>query len=417
MKKNLKILLVHSFFSPVGGAELVVYNTFKLLKEKGEMVCLFSSNKKPYFEEDYEYLNYFANYINPQGKFFESLNIFKKLKIFLSYYWNFQAQENFSKMLEKIKPDVVHFNILGNLSYSVIKLCIDRNIPIVKTCHTSEIICPIENLYTGKKYCKNICCKNFNTLPCIINNCYRNIFFSFGFALKNLFEKLTGFNNKISKYITPSIALKEVISKNIDKNKITVIENFLENEFLNIEPDFSQKKYFLFSGRLEKVKGVDYLLKAMNNLKEIELHIVGTGSYENELKQYVKENGLSNVKFLGFLKREELIEEYKNAIALIVPSVCFESFGMIIIEAFACSTPVIAANIGGMAEIIEHNKTGFLVEPENSEEIEKYIKFLWENKDKAIEMGKNAKKIVQEKYNQDIYYEKLMKVYEEVLKK
>ena len=55
MRKNLKILLVHSFFSPVGGAELVVYNTFKLLKEKGEMVCLFSSNKKPYFEEDYEY--------------------------------------------------------------------------------------------------------------------------------------------------------------------------------------------------------------------------------------------------------------------------------------------------------------------------------------------------------------------------
>ncbi len=418
MKKKLKVLLIHSFFSPVGGAEFIVCNTFKLLKEKGEEVSLFSSDKKPYFEDDYEYQKYFAKYINPFELKISVLNVFKILKLYFSYYWNFQAQKNISKLLDEIKPDIVHFNILGVLSYSVLKPCIDRNIPIIKTCHTTEIICPTEHLHTGKKYCQKICCRKFNTLPCIINNCYDNIFLSFGFALKNFLEKLSGYNKKIVKYITPSNALKEIISKNIDKDKITVIENFLEDRFLNIEPDFSKKNYFLFSGRLEKVKGTDYLLRAMKNLpKEIELHIAGIGSCEKELKQYAKENGLSNIKFLGFLSREELIEEYKNAIALIVPSVWFEAFGMIIIEAFACATPVVAAKRGGIPELIEHNKTGFLIETENSEEIAKYIEILWNNREKAIEMGKTAKEIVKNKYNQDIYYEKLMKVYKEVLEK
>lgn len=418
MKRKIKILQVNFSFSPLGGSELIAYNTFKLLKDNGKEVYFFSSDKKPYFEPDYEYQKYFTKYTNPNELNFSVFNILKILKLYLSYFWNFQAQKNLSRLLEEIKPDIVHFHLLNMLSYSVLKPCFDRKIPVVKTFHVAEVVCPTEHLHTGKNYCKSICCKKLNTLPCIMNNCYKNIFLSFGFALKNLFEKLTGLNKKISEYITPSLALKEVLSTNIDKDKITVIENFLEDEFLNIKPDYSQKNCFLYSGRLEKVKGIDYLLKAMTMLpKEIELHIVGIGGYEKELKQYATENGLSNVKFLGFLSRKDIIEEYKNAIALIVPSVWFEVFGMIIPEAFACATPVIATKRGGMPEIIEHNKTGFLIEPENSKEIAKYIEYLWNNKEKAIEMGKTAKDFVKKKYNQDVYYEKLMKIYEEVLEK
>ena len=149
--------------------------------------------------------------------------------------------------------------------------------------------------------------------------------------------------------------------------------------------------------------------------RDIELHIVGEGGVKDELMPYIKVNNLENVKFVGFKSGEELNEEYNNCIALIVPSTAYEAFGLINIEAFINGKPVIASNVGGIPEVVEHNKTGLLFDCKNVEQLKECILKYKDNPDLVVEHGKNAYKKVIENYTEDICYEKLMKVYNEVL--
>jgi glycosyltransferase involved in cell wall biosynthesis len=118
------------------------------------------------------------------------------------------------------------------------------------------------------------------------------------------------------------------------------------------------RPYFLFVGRLEKIKGLDDVIPAMARYPEADLLIAGDGEYRGTLESLAR--GLPNVRFLGRIAPEELNALYRNAIALIVPSVCFETFGIILIEAFRQGTPVIARRIGPFPEIVERCAGGFL---------------------------------------------------------
>ena len=111
------------------------------------------------------------------------------------------------------------------------------------------------------------------------------------------------------------------------------------------------RPYFLFVGRLEKIKGLDDVIPLFRNYPDADLLIAGDGEYAPTLK--VAAAGIDNVRFLGRVAPDELRRYYQHAIALIVPSVCFETFGIILIEAFKQSTPVIARRIGPFPEIVD----------------------------------------------------------------
>ena len=220
-------------------------------------------------------------------------------------------------------------------------------------------------------------------------------------------------------FITPSSALKKRIlnvNHNIDSNRIQVIPNFLTDDWTNIKPNYDNKKYFLYVGRLEKNKGAISIIRAANQLpKDIEFHIVGTGSQEKYLKKYAEQNNLYNIKFLGHMEGQTLKNEYHNCIATIVPSCCFEVFGLVNVESLRNGKPVIASNVGGIPEIIEHNKTGLLFEPDDIEQLKQNILTYWNNQDLAIEHGKNGYEQAKNNYTEEKYHEQIMKVYEQVI--
>jgi glycosyltransferase involved in cell wall biosynthesis len=118
------------------------------------------------------------------------------------------------------------------------------------------------------------------------------------------------------------------------------------------------RPYFLFVGRLEKIKGLDDVIPLFREYPDADLLIAGDGEYAETLRTIGQ--GISNVRFLGRVTPEELRRYYQHAIALIVPSVCYETFGIILIEAFKQSTPVIARRIGPFPEIVEQAGGGEL---------------------------------------------------------
>jgi glycosyltransferase involved in cell wall biosynthesis len=144
---------------------------------------------------------------------------------------------------------------------------------------------------------------------------------------------------------------------------MTVIPYFLPDAAPAAEdegPPEPERPYFLFVGRLEKIKGLDDVIPAMRAYGEADLLIAGDGEYGALLRQ--RAAGIGNVRFLGRVSGPRLRRLYRDAIALLVPSVCWETFGIILIEAFQQGTPVIARRIGPFPEIIAAGGGGLLFE-------------------------------------------------------
>jgi len=114
--------------------------------------------------------------------------------------------------------------------------------------------------------------------------------------------------------------------------------------------------FFLFVGRLEKLKGLQTLIPIFRQYLKAQLLVAGTGSYEPLLRRLAK--GSDNIHFLGHLSRQELHTVYRQATALLVPSLCVEIFALVILEAFREQTPVVVRNLGSLPEIIEESGGG-----------------------------------------------------------
>jgi glycosyltransferase involved in cell wall biosynthesis len=118
------------------------------------------------------------------------------------------------------------------------------------------------------------------------------------------------------------------------------------------------RPYFLFVGRLERIKGLDEIIPLFRTFKEADLLIAGDGNHEEHLKKLAEDN--RRVTFLGRVPFERLRAYYQHAVATIVPSVCYETFGIILIESFRQRTPVIARRLGPFPEIIQQSSGGEL---------------------------------------------------------
>lgn len=153
--------------------------------------------------------------------------------------------------------------------------------------------------------------------------------------------------------------------------EMAVVPYFLpdmEDEPVVADGDMSphDRPYFLFVGRLEKIKGLDDVIPVFATFHRADLLIAGDGEYTDTLRTLAAGN--PRVKFLGRVAPADLSRYYRHATALLVPSVCFETFGIIIIEAFRQGTPVVARRIGPFPEILDAAGAGDLFE--NAAELE-----------------------------------------------
>ena len=411
----MKVLFIHIYYTNAitSGASAIVFSLWNFLKNNGHEPYIFATDEKPYIDDNYPYTKYFPKGISNLDKNTIS-GYFKRL--FIKVY-NKEAKKNIEKMLDEIKPDIVHIHSVWELSYSIIKPITERNIPIIYTAHDVSYCCPAIS-FIGKKRCNK--CKGHNTLPCLFNKCIKNNFiFSLYFAFKSFVDRIL-FPINIAKCITvPSQATKDVLVKfNIPEEKIIVVENCINSKEYENEMNLTNKGYFLYAGGIMQPKGIFTLLEAIKDLpRDIEFHILGhagSDALKEKFTNYCNEHNLYNVKYLGAVDKKTLREEYKNCISVIMPSESFETFGMITIEAATFGKPSIGANIGGIPYVIDENKTGLLFESGNSEALKNCILKYWEDADLVKLHGENAYKKANEKYSEEIFYNKMIKIYEKV---
>jgi glycosyltransferase involved in cell wall biosynthesis len=131
---------------------------------------------------------------------------------------------------------------------------------------------------------------------------------------------------------------------------------------MSFTEDTYRRPYFLFVGRLERIKGLQTIIPTFRKLSDVELVIAGGGTYQDQLKLMAKDS--PNIRFVGRKDVRELQRLYRDAVATIVPSLCYETFGIIVAESFAARTPVIVRNHSSLREFIEQYGGGFTYETE-----------------------------------------------------
>ncbi len=173
-----------------------------------------------------------------------------------------------------------------------------------------------------------------------------------------------------------------------------------KTKIINQKYHLAGKKLVIFVGRIDKEKGIEYLIKAAEEIKA-EIYILGSGEYKNELINLVKKLNLKNVHFVAYFGEEsleELREFYQRANVVVVPSTIKEALGLVILEAMAAKTPVVASNIGGIPNIVKDGKTGFLVKPRSSAEIAEKVNKILDNEKLGSIMGENSRRFIEEKF-------------------
>ena len=198
--------------------------------------------------------------------------------------------------------------------------------------------------------------------------------------------------NRIAHWIAISEAQKrEHVLMGIPEERITVIPHFYESkEEVLPYPDQGD---VLFIGRLSPEKGVDRLLKAWAMVQHLgrTLWIVGDGPEKPALEKMVASLGLKNVRFTGFLQQGEMASIWQKAACIVVPSIWKESFGMVVLEAWARGRPVVAHRMGALPEIISHESDGLLVDPDDPHEMAEAILGILENEAHGEAMGCKGK--------------------------
>lgn len=404
----MKVLLIDVYYFNKGGAETVCFNTGRLLEEHGHKVVYFTLKWKD--NRPSPYSKYF-----PESKETRRGSL-KQVKNMINYFYHFEAAKKIEQLIIGEKPDVAHIHLMwGQITPSIFPALRKYNIPILFTVHDYRIVCPAYTFRDGNgKICEacqgryfykcftHTCCKGSKLMSAVMaaEQYFRNAFFNPAKYI-NGFIYVSNFARNIQEKYTPSLKSKPNIT----------LYNF-STSIVSEPKTMPTDKYFLFFGRLSYEKGVMTLLKTFKELPQYNLKVVGTGSKEEELKAFTRDNGMKNATFLGYKTGKELTDLVSNAYFIIVPSEWYENNPMTIIESYSVGTPVIGARIGGIPEIVVDGQTGFQFESGNVESlratIEKAAKIA---PDTYSDFSKATLRFANENLSKDSYWTKLIAFY------
>jgi len=403
----MKVLLIHGYHAPIGGADKIYLNTGELLREHGHEVIFFSFKNK-------------INIDSLQEKYF--LDEPSKFRVFINLFYNKQAAKKLEQLICAEKPDVAHLHSFwGGLTPSICIILRKYNVPIVHSVHDYNLICPVT---TSMDYKGNICeeCKGKYFYKCTLKRCFKGSFIK-SLVLSSALYFRRKFYNPLQlidgwiftswftyyKHLEYMPDLKNSDAINLyNFNPISPVTNINKSE----------RKYFLYLGRLSYEKGLITLIMAFSRLKDLKLKIAGTGPQEIYLKDMVQKLGIDNIEFLGFKSGDELNSIISNASFNIVPSEWWENNPMSIIEANSVGLPVIGANVGGIPEIIIDGETGYLFEMKNVDHLTKVIiKANSLSTEEYTTISSNAVKFAVDQFNKEQNVKRLVDFYNQMIQK
>ena len=408
---QMKILLVNNFYYNRGGDCTYLFSLKKLLEEKGHKVIVFSMHHPRNFES--EYSKYFVNYIN-YAEEVKKQSLSSGINVLYRTIYSLEAKRKIERLIEEERPDIAHLqNIHHHITPSILYPFKKHNIPVVWTLHDYTIICPNTLFLSQDRICER-CKKARYFWPSVIR-CKKNSFLASTMAaIENTVHRIMKVYDLVDVFIAPSEFLRnKFIEYGFKEEKLECLGYLIDIELKDNKKDPGD--YYLYVGRISEEKGIKTLIDAAVNNSGGELKIIGSGPLKEDMESYAASKAKNTtIEFLGHKSRDEVIEYIKNSRFVVVPSEWYENYPFSILETFACGKPVIGSKVGGIPELVKDNKTGLTFEIGNSSELSARIKYLENNPEMAIEMGRNARAFVEQELNAEKHYQTLMEIYKGV---
>jgi glycosyltransferase involved in cell wall biosynthesis len=414
----MRVLQANRFFSSRGGSETVMFQTIKLLEENGHSVVPFSMDAAE--NRPSAYSSFFVRNVVLEPDVGSPLAEFSPGRWPLAGrgLYSRDAEHCLEALVRTTRPDLAHLHsIYHQLSPSILHPLRRHGVATVLTLHDYKLVCPSSILFANGSICER--CKGHKYHNAVIQGCVHDSRWKSAFCATEsaLHDTLGIYRKNVDVYISPSLFLKEKMTEfGMDGDRIIHVPNPLT--LADYAPGDATGGYFVFSGRLEEVKGVETLLEAVagsESAARFELRIAGEGRRRKSLEDYCRKKGLGNVRFLGWLPQDELAELHRGALFAVVPSIWYEVFSLAVLEAQAYGKAVIGAAIGGIPELIEEGRTGLLFEAGNVVQLRSRIEQLLTDPQQAAAMGRAARAVVEQTCTPERQYTRLMAVYERAI--
>jgi glycosyltransferase involved in cell wall biosynthesis len=254
------------------------------------------------------------------------------------------------RLFREIGPDVVHFHNLSLIGGpGLLRLPVPGAVKFM-TAHEHWLVCPLHVLWKlDAAVCESRAC-----VRCCIQAGRPPQFW----RMTRLMERSL---NHLDSLICPSLSTRREHERRGIRARMSHLPYFLPRDYTGLPPapvPNHARPYVAAAGRLEKIKGFQDVIDAMSRLPWLDLRIAGSGQYESALRERAR--GLANVHFEGRLDAVEVAALFRGARAVVVPSLVYETFGYVVLEAFAERCPVVVRNLGALPDLVAESQGGLV---------------------------------------------------------
>jgi glycosyltransferase involved in cell wall biosynthesis len=417
----MNIVIVNRRYFESTGPERYLFAIKERLEKDGHLVAPFSVRLK--WNKKNPYMSYFVSPPADEETLYfkdykDKLNFFQKFRVLANSVYSLEAKRKLGRLIDDHNIDLVYLlGIATSISPSVIDAAKKRRIPVVMRTSDFFMFCAVNIFSRDGSICRE--CETYGYKRALKYRCLKNSLTVTGVKVLSMYiHKWLKIYDKVDAFIAPSLCMRDAFLKaGYPEEKIHHIPSFFNCHA--VEPCYENDGYILYFGRVDRDKGIINLIKAYEIGKfNVPLLIAG-GSSDGEdkrLMQYVQEKRITNVNFVGFKKLQELIPLIQRAMFTVVPSLCLDNSPMSVLESMACGKPVIGSNLGGIAEEITP-QSGILIPPNDPIALASAINSLLSSPQKIVDMGKEARKRVEEEYSLETHYTRLLGVFKRLINK
>ena len=425
----MRVILVNKFHYRKGGSETYYFDVAEGLLQRGHEVHYFAmegAENEPCADSDLFVSS--KDYNSPSGAA-------DKVKAAASLIYSKEARERFQALCERVRPEVVHMNLVHRqitLSILDAPYLKEHKVPVVFTSHDYILVCPSYLMLDGAG---EVCdaCLGGKFSNCLKRKCVKGSTAKSALAVMEAeFLKTTHAYKKIDRIIAPSeFMLSKLLEGGFPAEQVVFMQNFAKDSVLASARDERDRTdwespYLLFFGRLSKEKGIDVLvdafLAALPSLPgNMRLVIAGDGPERGAIEEKLAATDPADAKrveLVGFQAGDDMRRYAERASLAIASSRWRENMPYSIVEAFALGTPVVGTDIGGIPELVTEGKTGFVCEPADAESLADAIVrgvTVCADREAYERMQVNCREYVLTHCDQDKYMERLIALYEELI--
>ena len=386
----MKILQCHNLYQLPGGEDRVAEDEQALLRAHGHTVLTHTVHN-------------------------DRVNDLSRLRLAVETVWSRRSAQRVRELVRREQPQIVHFhNTLPQLSPSCYYAAHAEGAAVVQTLHNYRLLCPKATFFRDDQICEK-CLHKTVKWPAVVHRCYRDSRSASGAVAAMLTAH--GLAGTYRRTVDAYIACSEFTR---DK----MIEGGFEGDRIHYKPNFVPTDpgpgaggggggYPLYLGRLTQDKGIPVLVEAWKRLPDTPLFVVGKGPEEANVEALTRSH--PGVRYENWIGQPRLGQVLGDAAFLVLPTMNYEGFPKVIVEAYAHGVPVVASDLGAMSRVVVDGETGRHVPHGDPQRLAEVVEELLGDPPQLARLRRGARRAYENHYNAAVNYRRLMEIYQAAL--